>query len=161
MSAQIQTILDVFAKRKWTLSLAESCTGGRVSATLTEKSGISKIYLGSVVSYSNSMKSEILGVPLSQLRTHGAVSEVVALSMAKGVAKLTKSTWAVSITGIAGPGGGSKEKPVGTVCFGLIGPGISKTYKMQFSGDRNSVQNSSQNFVLEILMEHIANDLKE
>lgn len=153
--------IEIIAKRNWTLSFAESCTGGLLSASLTKKSGISKIFLGSIVSYSNSMKTEVLGVPKHQIRCHGAVSEVVALSMANGAKKVSGSTWAVSVTGIAGPGGGTKQKPVGTVCFGIIGPGISRTYRKQFDGDRESVQIQSQSFVWEILMKHLAKDLKD
>lgn len=152
--------VEIIAKRKETLSFAESCTGGLLSASLTKKSGISKIFVGSIVSYSNSMKIEVLGVPKHQIKCHGAVSEVVALSMAIGARNVSGSNWAVSVTGIAGPGGGTKQKPVGTVCFGLIGPGISRTYRKQFSGDRETVQTHSQSFVWEILMEHLAKDLK-
>lgn len=161
MNEVMNQVIDIVAKQKSTLSFAESCTGGLLSATLTKKSGISQIFLGSIVSYSNSMKIDCLGVPKQEIETHGAVSEEVALSMAKGIQQKSGSTWSVSVTGIAGPGGGSDEKPVGTVCFGLVGPKISNTYKEFFSGDRESVQNSSMNFVWNILMEHLANDLKD
>lgn len=157
----LEDVVGVVAKRNITISFAESCTGGRVSANLAKKSGISKIFAGSVVSYSNAMKSQVLGVPKNQIRCHGAVSRVVALSMAKGVKNISGSTWAVSITGIAGPTGGTKEKPVGTVCFGVVGPGISDTYQKLFSGDREEVQAKAEEFVWEILMKHLAIDLKE
>ena len=103
---------------------------------------------------------DALGVPKHQLDCFGAVSEPVAISMATGIRNLTESTWAVSITGVAGPGGGSPEKPVGTVCFSLVGPGVSISYKKHFEGDRNVVQNSAKDYVWEILLEQFAKDVQ-
>ncbi|MEC9283856.1 MAG: CinA family protein [Bdellovibrionota bacterium] len=160
MANKMDSVIEVCAQRNWTLSFAESCTGGLVSASLCEKSGVSKIFLGSVVSYANSLKMDALGVPKHQLDCFGAVSEPVAISMATGIRNLTESTWAVSITGVAGPGGGSPEKPVGTVCFSLVGPGVSMSYKKHFEGDRNVVQNSAKDYVWEILLEQFAKDVQ-
>src|SRR5262245_30218944 len=110
-----------------TVSFAESCTGGLLSSYLTSLPGVSDVYIGSVVAYSNRVKEDLLGVPFSLLKAVGAVSVPVALRMSGGARSLFRTTWAVSITGIAGPGGGTDQKPVGTVCFGLSGPGIEKT----------------------------------
>ena len=160
MATSMEQVIAVCAERKWTLSFAESCTGGLVSANLAEKSGVSKIFLGSVVSYANSVKMDALGVPKHQIDCFGAVSEPVAISMAQGIKDLTGSTWSASVTGIAGPSGGSKDKPVGTVCFALAGPGLSVSKKLHFDGDRKMVQNSAASFVWEFLMEQFAKGIQ-
>ncbi|MFK8138327.1 MAG: CinA family protein [Bdellovibrionales bacterium] len=156
MDELVDQILSGFAKRHWTLSLAESCTGGLVSAKLTEKSGISQIYHGSVISYSNEVKQNVLGVSEQDLVRFGAVSEPVAISMAEGVRKITNTTWAASVTGIAGPGGGTSSKPVGTVCFGFVGPESTYSFKKHYSGDRQNVQEQSVLFILENLKEALS-----
>ena len=138
-----------------TLSFAESCTGGLLSALFASVAGVSDVYLGSVVSYSNQMKEEILRVPISLLRTMGAVSAPVAREMAVGVRDLARTSWAVSITGIAGPGGGSADKPVGTVCFAWVGPGVEKVERQQFSGSRAEIQKKSARHALETLLEQL------
>ena len=117
----IQTLL----RGKQTTSFAESCTGGMLSARMAEVSGVSAVYMGSVVSYSNEAKVEILGVGQSSLQSHGAVSQVVAQEMAQGVRHRFHTDWGVSITGIAGPTGGSVEKPVGTVWIAVGGPSLA------------------------------------
>lgn len=117
----IQTLL----RGKQTTSFAESCTGGMLSARMAEVSGVSAVYMGSVVSYSNEAKVEILGVGQSSLQSHGAVSQVVAQEMAQGVRHRFHTDWGVSITGIAGPTGGSSEKPVGTVWIAVGGPSFA------------------------------------
>ena len=101
--------------RGWTLSVAESCTGGLVGKLLTDAAGSSDFLLLDAVTYSNSAKQNVLGVPEQSLRVHGAVSEEVARAMAEGVLRVSGSDVSIAITGIAGPGGGSEEKPVGTV----------------------------------------------
>lgn len=120
----VSSIQDLFVERSWTLGLAESCTGGRVAAALVEKPGASAYFLGSVVSYSNSAKNQILGVLNSSLQAHSAVSLPVAEQMAVGAKKRFKSTWAMSTSGFAGPDFGSKESPKGTLCISVVGPGI-------------------------------------
>jgi len=113
------------------LSVAESCTGGLVASRITDIAGSSDYFLGGVVAYSNDLKRSLLSVKAATLKAHGAVSEEVAAEMAAGVAKKAKTGIGVSLTGIAGPGGGSIEKPVGTVYIGIA---IQTTVKK--SGER-------------------------
>ena len=109
--------------RKWTLATAESCTAGLIAARLTDRPGSSDYVMGAVVSYSNEAKTDLLGVDAALIETHGAVSEPVAEAMATGALKRFGVDTAVAVTGIAGPGGGTPEKPVGTVCFTvMLGP---------------------------------------
>src|SRR5690606_25922480 len=122
--AMIENIAKTLVERGQTLAFAESCTGGKISARIVTNSGASSYYLGSVVSYANSIKEDVLGVSPNLLRSVGAVSAPVALEMARGVKELTGATWALSVTGIAGPSGGTEAKPVGTVWFGVLGPGV-------------------------------------
>ncbi|HEX5002055.1 MAG TPA: competence/damage-inducible protein A [Bacteroidia bacterium] len=119
-----------------TVSFAESCTGGYLSHLVTSIPGSSDYYIGSSISYANEVKSKFLGVDPEVIHEKGAVSEEVALAMAKGVRSKLGSTWAVSTTGVAGPGGGTPEKPVGTIWIGLDGPSGSFAKKFNFAGDR-------------------------
>lgn len=119
----------------WTLALAESCTGGGAGALVTDAPGSSAWFLGSIVSYANAVKEHTLGVSADLLVREGAVSEPVAAAMAAGARRLTGADCAVSITGVAGPGGGTETKPVGTVCFGLATPEGAWSRTVQF-GDR-------------------------
>lgn len=112
-----------------TLTTAESCTGGMIGQRLTDVPGVSDCYAGGVIAYANALKMDVLGVYESSLATHGAVSEVVAAEMAEGARRRWGSTYALSVTGIAGPGGGTEDKPVGTVCFGLSGPVGTRTFQ--------------------------------
>lgn len=157
LNTQLQKLIQELRERQSTLTLAESCTGGLLASQITAQSGVSDVYMGSFVTYSNRMKCEILGVPSHILSTLGAVSRPVALHMARGAKALTETTWAVSITGIAGPSGGTDKKPVGTVCFAVVGPGVEKTYQNHFEGERLDVQNASVQFAVEILRETIHN----
>jgi len=116
------TIGELLRNQQATVSLAESCTGGLVAHWLTSQAGSSDYFLLSAVTYANRAKHEILGVPWEILQEQGAVSEAVALEMARGVQRLAASDYSLSITGVAGPSGGTSAKPVGTVCFGLAGP---------------------------------------
>ena len=119
-----------------TVSAAESCTGGTISALFTGISGSSEFYLGSVTSYANSVKTGVLGVPEDIISAHGAVSSECVAAMAEGVRKLTGSDFSVATSGIAGPGGGSEEKPVGLVWIGVSSQMGTETVKMTFRGDR-------------------------
>lgn len=139
-----EEIQDVVARmlleKGLTISFAESCTGGMISSVIVGVPGISKVFKGSIVAYDNAVKTSILGVPDEILRMHGAVSEVSARAMAHGVRKLIGTDLALSVSGIAGPSGGTPEKPVGTVCVGIDGPigTISKTFHLR--GDRNTIR---------------------
>lgn len=157
MQSSISELTQCLRERRETLSFAESCTGGLLSSQLTALPGVSDVFMGSLVTYSNRMKSEVLGVPTSLLKTLGAVSRPVALHMALGAKNLTKTTWAVSITGIAGPNGGTDRKPVGTVCFALVGPGIEKTSQQLFQGDRTEIQQASAQYAITWLLETLKN----
>ncbi|HMA17705.1 MAG TPA: competence/damage-inducible protein A [Thermoanaerobaculia bacterium] len=139
-------------KNSLTLALAESCTGGLVSSLLTDVPGSSAYFLGSVVSYADSAKREILDVEADTLRRHGAVSAEAAREMARGARSRFDSDVAVAITGIAGPDGGSEEKPVGTVFFALADRGGRETGKRRlYGGDRATVRRASAMFALEMV----------
>jgi len=115
-------VLALLRQRGQTLAVAESCTGGGIGAALAAVPGASDGFLGGVIAYANAVKQAVLGVPLELLERHGAVSDAVALAMAQGVRQLTGATWAIAVTGIAGPGGGTAEKPVGLVHIAIAGP---------------------------------------
>lgn len=119
-----------------TVSAAESCTGGLVSAMLTSVPGSSQYYLGSVTSYANSVKTGVLGVPEEIIETCGAVSSECVAKMAEGVRRLTGSDFSIATSGVAGPGGGSREKPVGTVWIGVSSDKGTETFRLCFKGDR-------------------------
>lgn len=154
-SSLVEKLIGRLRERGETLSLAESCTGGLASSLLTSFSGVSDVYIGSVVAYSNQIKTKWLGVPDTLLKTVGAVSSPVAKRMAEGAKESFKTTWALSITGIAGPGGGTPQKPVGTVCFGLVGPGFVRTDQQEFKGDRRQIQMASAEHALRLLLNEL------
>ncbi len=123
------------------VAVAESCTGGMIGEMLTAIAGSSEYFLGGVVAYANQAKTELLGVSKELLAAHGAVSEPVAQAMAEGARTRFRSDWALSVTGIAGPGGGSADKPVGLVYIGLAGPdGYSMVHKSSFPGSRQQIR---------------------
>lgn len=155
MDSLFNQLIERLRERGETLCFAESCTGGLLSSEVTKLAGVSDVYMGSFVTYSNLMKNEVLKVPAHLISSMGAVSRPVALHMALGAKTLTKSSWAVSITGIAGPTGGTDKKPVGTVCFAIVGPGIEWTTQKSFSGSRTQVQQSSAEFAARCLLEKL------
>ena len=143
-----KTLAQILLSRNWTVSLAESCTGGLVCAALTELAGSSEWFEGGYITYSNEAKTQCLGVPSALIESHGAVSEDVAKAMAEGARSHSGSNVAVSITGIAGPSGGSIEKPVGTVCFGWAIENHTVVKTMHFAGDRQKIRQQATEFVL-------------
>ena len=153
LESLVQDLVEKLRLRGETLSVAESCTGGLLASQITTLAGVSDVFMGGFVTYSNRMKREILHVPCHLLKTLGAVSRPVALHMASGAKTLTETTWAVSITGIAGPTGGTDKKPVGTVCLAIVGPGVEWTTQESFSGSRTQVQQSSAEFAIRWLLE--------
>jgi len=134
-----------------TVATAESCTGGLIAAAITEVPGSSAVFGQGFVTYSNAAKTELLGVPAGLIAAIGAVSEAVAARMAAGARKRAGADLAVSVTGIAGPDGGTPQKPVGTVCFGLASPSGVTTYTKRFMGNRHEVREQSVAFALELL----------
>jgi nicotinamide-nucleotide amidase len=131
------------------LVTAESCTGGWVAQALTSIAGSSDWFERGFVTYSNDSKQDLLGVKQSTLEKHGAVSEETAREMAQGALSRSKGTVALSVTGVAGPGGGSREKPVGMVCFAWAGPKGVRAETLRFAGDRESVRRQSVIHALE------------
>lgn len=126
----------ILREKKQTLAVAESCTGGLISNWITDVAGSSDYFLFSGITYSNGAKVNVLQVSSKTLDEHGAVHETTALEMALGAKKAARADWGVSTTGIAGPGGGSDEKPVGTVCIGVAGPGVSLARRFHFKIDQ-------------------------
>lgn len=134
------------------IATAESCTGGMVAATIVNVPMASKVIDESVVTYANEAKIKYLGVLPETIEAKGVVSEEVAEQMAIGVAKTAAANVGVGVSGIAGPSGGTKEKPVGTVCFGFCVNGNVQTYKKHFKGSRMAVRKKSTKFVIDTLL---------
>lgn len=154
--ALVQSLGEQLARRGETLGCAESCTGGLLGSLLTEPAGSSRYFLGSLVTYSNAAKVAALAVAPGLLERHGAVSEEVAQAMALGARTVLKSTWALSITGIAGPDGGTREKPVGTVFVALVGPQGACGRRLELHGDRGQVRAQAARGALQLLREGLA-----
>lgn len=130
------------------LCTAESCTGGAIAVACTDRAGSSQWFERAMVSYSNAAKHSMLGVPLETIDAHGAVSEAVVRAMAEGALQHSEADWSVAVSGVAGPAGGSTEKPVGTVWFAWAGPGICDAECRHFDGDRDAVRISSVEYGL-------------
>lgn len=143
-----ECLASALEKRAESLSTAESCTAGLVGKLMTDRPGSSTYYRGGIISYTNEVKHKVLGVPLEVLDTVGAVSSETAIAMAEGARKLTQSTYAVSTTGLAGPGGAEEGKPVGLVWFAVSGPHGSRAYRNQFIGDRDEIRSSAAEMAL-------------
>jgi nicotinamide-nucleotide amidase len=146
--------------RGWRVSTAESCTGGWIAKTLTDVAGSSQWFDGGVVSYSNAAKTDLLGVSPDLLAAHGAVSEQVVRAMATGARDRFRTQLAVAVTGIAGPDGGTPDKPVGTVWFAWAAPNGSGTgaARRVFAGGRDSVRRQSVAFAIERLVDLVWRD---
>ena len=151
----IEEIYNSAKQRNIKISCAESCTGGLIGATLTEFPGISEVFNGSAVTYSNESKKNILGVKSETLEKFGAVSEQCALEMAEGSLRIYNSDIAVSVTGIAGPDGGTELKPVGTVCFGIASKINSYSFTKFFKGNRNEIRLKTVECALNEILEAI------
>lgn len=156
---RLETSLDLLHKtlrsQKLTIGFAESCTGGLLSAELAKRAGVSDVFMGSIISYTNRVKEDLLQISSAILQAHGAVSDMTALQMARGAQKALKCDVALSITGIAGPTGGSSAKPVGTVFISVIGPHFEETAHCRFFGDRTEIQNQSVKFAVQFLLKQL------
>jgi len=148
-------IITTLQKRGQTITFAESCTGGRIAATFTAISGSSAVFHGSVVSYANTIKAQWLGVRDETLEKHGAVSRECVREMLSGVLKMAHADYAIAVSGIAGPTGGTTEKPVGTVYIGIRTPKDETIYHQIFGGDRHAVQEASVDFAIRHLASKI------
>lgn len=155
-------VLEVFKGRGLTLATAESCTGGLIAYELTRIAGASNVYLGSVVAYANSVKANILGVDAELIEMCGAVDSNVAVQMADGARLAFGTDYAVSTTGIAGPDGGTKEKPVGLVYIGITGSDSKFVEKLLLNGDRDEIRNETVKQVLTRLLKIVTvNDVSD
>jgi PncC family amidohydrolase len=137
------------------LVLAESCTGGLLGSRITDVSGSSEYFLGGVIAYAYEAKADVLGVSWDTLNTKGAVSRETVLEMAKGIRTLMKADIAVSVSGIAGPGGGTPEKPVGTTWIGLVAQDAEWAKLYHFSGDREGNKSLAVDAALHLLLDYL------
>ena len=153
---EAEALLAACRERQIRLATAESCTGGLIAAVLTSITDSSDVFDRGFVTYSNDAKHELLGVPMTMIQTHGAVSEDVAQAMAVGALFRSRATIAVSVTGVAGPGGGNVEKPVGTICFGLAEKGKAAVSERRvFSGNRNEIRAAAAGHVFAMIRSRI------
>lgn len=153
LAARLGTVLG---ERGWRMVTAESCTGGWIAQAMTAIAGSSDWFDGGLVTYSNAAKASLLDVPPMTLERHGAVSSETALAMVSGAQSRFGADVAVAVTGVAGPGGGSAEKPVGTVWFGFVaGTAAPWTVHQVFAGDRRAVRAHTVRFALGSLIDHL------
>ena len=151
----VEELFRRLGARSATVATAESCTGGMISMWITSVAGSSRHFLGGVCSYSNESKTSLLGVDAGVIAKNGAVSGAVVRAMADGVKKRLNSTWSISVSGIAGPDGGTAEKPVGTVWIGIAGPSTNEERKFNFPGDRQAVREAAAVAAIQFLLEKV------
>ncbi len=147
----IEKIIKHLSERNQTISFAESCTGGRIASAFTAVSGASSILNGSCVTYSNEIKNSWLGVEQEVLDNYGAVSKECVSQMLDGIVKMANSDYAISISGIAGPTGGTEFKPVGTVYIGILTPTNREIFHNIFEGSREEIQDKATAFAIDKL----------
>lgn len=155
MEQLCNTLAQRLAALQWRLSTAESCTGGMIAAHCTDLAGSSAWFERGFVTYSNEAKSELLGVPVEIITRDGAVSESVALAMALGAVYRSNAHVSVAVTGIAGPSGGTAEKPVGTVWLAWCVNGMADAELKQFHGDRSQIRNATVQDALQGLLKRL------
>lgn len=148
-------IVRLLSRRRLTLAMAESCTGGLVAHRVTNVPGASKAFLGGIVAYGNAAKRKFLGVRAGTLARHGAVSEAVAREMAEGARKRFGADFAIAVTGIAGPSGGTKAKPVGTVFLALADGGKTVVARKLNAFDREKFKRATANQALKMLQSRL------
>ncbi|MCX8113311.1 MAG: CinA family nicotinamide mononucleotide deamidase-related protein [Bacteroidia bacterium] len=154
-----EALLQLMKEKGLSLAIAESCTGGALSAEIVKVAGASEVLMGAVVAYANLLKQQLLGVSPYTLETEGAVSEATALQMAEGARKVASADIGLSTTGIAGPAGGSPNKPVGTVWIGLSTPWGASAKKYNFSGDRQTIIQRGVAAALSFLWQNLTRNL--
>jgi nicotinamide-nucleotide amidase len=152
---------QLLRQRALKLALAESCTGGLIGSRITDVPGSSEYFLGGVVAYAYEAKAALLGVSWDTLNANGAVSQDTVLEMARGARRVLNTDIAVAVTGIAGPGGETPEKPVGTTWIGLVAKEGEWTRLFQFSGDREQNKISSADAALRLLLDYLQDQLSE
>jgi len=144
-------IINLLKSRNQTITFAESCTGGRIASTFTSISGASSVLMGSAVTYANEIKSKWLGVKAQTLTEHGAVSQECVKEMLEGIIAMASADYAIAVSGIAGPTGGTEQKPVGTVYIGIIDNNNITIEHHLFSGDREAVQEQAKDTAIALL----------
>jgi nicotinamide-nucleotide amidase len=152
----VETLAQALTSRGWRMATAESCTGGLIAGACTDRAGSSDWFERGLVTYSNAAKTDLLGVPADLIAAHGAVSEPVARAMAAGARAHAPVQVSVAVTGVAGPGGGSAAKPVGTVWFGWATPQGVETECVRFDGDRAAVRQATVAHALAGLLQRLA-----
>jgi len=153
VAALVLQLAELLARKGWMMATAESCTGGLIAGACTDLAGSSVWFERGFVTYSNEAKNELLGVDAALIEAHGAVSEPVARAMAEGAVARSRAQASVAVTGVAGPSGGSAEKPVGTVWFGWSVDGRTRTERRRFDGDRAAVRAATVHYALQTLVE--------
>lgn len=150
-------VVNKLIEKKLTITSAESCTGGLFSASITSISGSSECFEGSFITYSNEIKNRIIGVKKETLLNYGAVSKECVIEMSENARKIIKSDISIAVSGIAGPNGGSEDKPVGLVWICLSAENYTKAYKNIFSGNREEIREESVIFALNLVLDFIKN----
>jgi PncC family amidohydrolase len=158
LTSEAEAVGQLLRARGQTVATAESCTGGLIGDALTDFPGSSDYFLGGVIAYANSVKQGILGVRPGTLSVLGAVSEETAIQMARGARRLLHADYALSVTGIAGPSGGTRQKPVGLVYIALIGPGVERCERHVWQGGRLANKRASARRALQMLIEHLGGE---
>ena len=148
-------LLDLLKKTHFTITTAESCTGGMVAARLVDIPGISSYFEEGYITYSDRVKTKVLGVPEETIAQYGVVSVETAIAMAEGACHVSGATCAITTTGVAGPDGGTTETPVGCVCFGCVVNGKSFSERIVFSGDRKQIREQATEYAIKLLTDKI------
>jgi len=154
--ASVQAVADRLLKHRQKVCTAESCTGGLIAKTFTDLAGSSDWFERGFVTYSNVAKTDMLAVPASLIEDYGAVSEAVATAMASGALRHSQADYSIAVTGVAGPGGGSEDKPVGTVWIALASAEQIVARRYQFDGDRKAVRVATMQTALDLLLDLVS-----
>jgi nicotinamide-nucleotide amidase len=155
-AAMVQVVADRLLRHRQKVCTAESCTGGLIAKTFTDLAGSSDWFERGFVTYSNAAKNEMLAVPASLIEDYGAVSEAVATAMASGALRHSEADYSIAVTGVAGPGGSSDDKPVGTVWIAVASAGQMVAKRYQFDGDRQAVREATLHSALELLLDLVS-----